>query len=274
MAHSIIVDTSSFQSDSLSFFNDLKSRGVSGAIVKLTEGSRYTSPKAANQIANAYKAYGVVGVYHFWHAGTNESSYFLDKVKKMGLDKTTWLAIDVEAADLPHDCTVGINKFLGYLYANGYHNLLVYGSASWFREKRINTSRLASYAKLWVASYGTSQPGVNNVDIWQYTDKFKSKSVDASYDFKGLLKSNNKSSDSIKPSYYKEKGLYEVKADLIHAYNTLPLKGDKNKRYVRFAKGSRFYAVSVKDGDVFSLKTQVGYFTANKDYVDLIKKIN
>ena len=47
MAHSIVVDTSAYQSDSLSFFNGLKSHDVSGAIVKLTEGSRYTSPKAA-----------------------------------------------------------------------------------------------------------------------------------------------------------------------------------------------------------------------------------
>ena len=87
------------------------------------------------------------------------------------------------------------------------------------------------------------------------------------------MKSNGKSDTPIKPEYYTAKGLYEVKTDLIHAYNKLPLKGDKNKRYVRFAKGSRFYAVPVKDGDVFSLKTQVGYFTANKDYVDLIKEV-
>ena len=43
----------------------------------------------------------VVGVYHFWHYGTNEAQYFLDKVKKMGLDRSTWLALDVEAPDLP-----------------------------------------------------------------------------------------------------------------------------------------------------------------------------
>ena len=273
MKHSIIVDTSSFQSDSFSFFNGLKSHGASGAIVKLTEGTHYTSPKAANQIANAYKAYGVVAAYHFWHYGINEAQYFLDKVKKMGLDRSTWLALDVEAPDLPQKCTAGINKFLGYLYANGYHNLMVYGSASWFQEGRINQAHLHKYAKLWVASYGTSQPGINNVDIWQYTDNFKGLHVDASYDFKKLLKSNGKSATPTKPEYYTAKGLYEVKTDLIHAYNKLPLKGDKNKRYVRLAKGSRFYGVAVKDGDIHSLKTQVGYLTANKDYVELVKEV-
>ena len=273
MAYPIIVDTSSFQSDSLSFFNGLKSHDVSGAMVKLSEGVKYTSPKAANQIANAYKAYGVVGVYHFWHYGTNEAQYFLDKVKKMGLDKTTWLALDVEAPDLPQKCTAGINKFLGYLYANGYHNLMVYGSASWFKEGRIKQANLHKYAKLWVAAYGTSQPGINHVDIWQYTDRFKGMSLDASYDFKNLLKSNGKSDTPIKTSYYASKGLFEVKADMVHAYNKLPLKGNKNKRYVRLAKGSRFYGVAVKDGDIYSLKTQIGYLTANKDYVDLIKAI-
>lgn len=111
------------------------------------------------------------------------------------------------------------------------------------------------------------------MDIWQYTDRFKGMSLDASYDFKNLLKSNGKSATPIKPEYYTAKGLYEVKTDLIHAYNKLPLKGDKNKRYVRLAKGSRFYGVAVKDGDIYSLKTQVGYLTANKDYVELIKEV-
>ena len=273
MAHSIVVDVSSYQSDFLSFFNGLKSHGVSGAIVKLSEGVKYTSPKAANQIANAYKVFGVVAAYHFWHGALNEAAYFLDKVKKMGLDKTTWLAIDVEAADLPSNCTSGINKFLSYLYSNGYHNLFVYGSASWFNYGRIHKAQLVSYAKLWVASYGTSKPGVNNTAIWQFTDNFKGLHVDASYDFKGILKSNGKSDTPIKPEYYTAKGLYEVKADLIHAYNELPLKGDKNKRYVRLAKGSRFYGVAIKDGDIHSLKTQVGYLTANKDYVELVKEV-
>ena len=77
----------------------------------------------------------------------------------------------------------------------------------------------------------------------------------------------------LEPYCFTAKGLYEVKTDLIHAYNKLPLKGDKNKRYVRLAKGSRFYGVAIKDGDIHSLKTQVGYLTANKDYVKLIKKI-
>ena len=123
----------------------------------------------------------------------------------MGLDKATWLALDVEAPDLPQKCTAGINKFLGYLYANGYHNLMVYGSTSWFKEGRINQAKLHKYAKLWVAAYGTSQPGINHVDIWQYTDRFKGMSLDASYDFKNLLKSNGKSDTPIKPSYYASK---------------------------------------------------------------------
>ncbi len=124
-----------------------------------------------------------------------------------------------------------------------------------------------------MASYGAPKPGVNNTAIWQFTDNFKGLHVDASYDFKGILKSNGKSDTPIKPEYYTAKGLYEVKTDMVHAYNKLPLKGDKNKRYVRLTKGSRFYGVAVRNGDIYSLKTQVGYLTANKDYVDLIKEV-
>jgi len=121
--------------------------------------------------------------------------------------------------------------------------------------------------------WGSQARGVNNTAIWQFTDNFKGLHVDASYDFKGILKSNGKSDTPIKPSYYASKGLFEVKADMVHAYNKLPLKGNKNKRYVRLAKGSRFYGVAVRNGDIYSLKTQVGYLTANKDYVDLIKEV-
>ena len=87
------------------------------------------------------------------------------------------------------------------------------------------------------------------------------------------MKSNGKSATPIKPEYYTAKGLYEVKTDMVHAYNKLPLKGNQNKRYVRFTKGSRFYGVAVKDGDIYSLKTQVGYLSANKDYVELVKEV-
>lgn len=269
MAYPIVVDLSGYQDSTEAYFKKLKRYGVKSAIIKLTEGTSYTSAKAAAQISNAYKVFGSVAAYHYYLGNPlAEAKYFLSKVKAYGLDKTTWLAIDVEDPSLPKYNTAGISTFLNYLKAAGYTNLLCYASGSWFTSGRINKNLLTSGTKLWVAAYGVSQPGVNDTAIWQYTDAFKGLSQDASYDFKNLIAGKTE-----KPSYYADKGLYEVVTSTINAYNKLPLKGDKNKRYVRFSKGSRFYAAPVKNGSIYSLKTAMGYVTANKNYVKLIKKL-
>lgn len=274
MANSTIIDVSGYQDSSTTFMKKLKSKGAAGVIVKLTEGTSYTNPKAAAQVKNAYATFGVVGAYHFYHGSpTAEAAYFLKVAKSMGLDTSTWLAIDVESTSLTYYTTTGVNIFLKHLHAAGYHNLMVYGSASWFKEGRIKQSSLPSYAKIWCAAYNNTAPGIDNVDLWQHTDNWKSLSVDASIDFKDIMQSNSSSSTSATPTYYKVTGLYEVTASMIHAYNKLPLKGDGNKRYVRWAKGSRFYATAVKNGSIYSLKTKIGYCTANKDLVKLVKKL-
>jgi len=276
MANSTIIDLSAYQDSSTAFMKKLKSKGAAGVIVKLTEGTNYTNPKAATQVRNAYATFGVVGAYHFYQGSpTAEAAYFLKVVKSMGLDTSTWLAIDVESTSLTYYTTTGVNTFLRYLHAAGYHNLMVYGSASWFKAGRIKQSSLPSYAKIWCAAYNNVAPGINNVDLWQHTDNWKGLSVDASIDFKDIMRSKSRSSTttSAKPSYYKDAGLYEVTASMISAYNKLPLKGDGNKRYVRWAKGSRFYATAVKNGSIYSLKTKIGYCTANKDLVKLVKKL-
>lgn len=269
MAYPIVVDLAVYQGSSEAYFKKLKGYGVKSAIIKLTEGTSYTNAKSAAQISNAYKVLGSVAAYHYYLGNPlAEAKYFLSKVKAYGLDKTTWLAIDVEDPSLPKYNTTGINIFLHYLKAAGYTNLLCYASGSWFTSGRIDKNALINGTKLWVAAYGVSQPGVNDTAIWQYTNAFKGLSQDASYDFNNLIAGNTRKTE--KPSYYADKGLYEVITPTIHAYNKLPLS---DKRYVRFSKGSRFYAVPVKNGSIYSLKTAMGYVTANKKYVKLIKKL-
>ena len=45
-----------------------------------------------------------------------------------------------------------------------------------------------AYKDKWVANYGVSQPGVDNVGTWQWTDNYKiaGTGVDMSYDFSGF----------------------------------------------------------------------------------------
>lgn len=265
----IVIDVSGYQSSSLSFFKTKKSQGAASAMVKLTEGTSYLNPKAGAQVANAYKAFGSVGAYHFFHGrGTAEAAYFLAWVKKFGLDKSTVLAIDVEAGDLPWATTAQVNVFLKYLIAHGYKNVVTYGSGSWFTSGRINRAKLVD-KHIWVAAYQTDRPGVANANTWQFTDSWHG--VDASYDFDGTLvgTKTKAKAKAKKAAYWSDSGLFEVTAKVVYAYKESSFK---TKRRVHFSKGSTFYGDAVKYGKVYRIQTKMGYFTANKSMVKLIRK--
>ncbi len=264
-----IVDLSSYQSDSLSYMKQLKKWGADGTMVKLTEGTGYLSPKAGNQIANGFKVFNTVGVYHFFHGnGTAEARYFLAWVRKFGLDKSTVLAIDVEASGLPYNTTPQVNVFLRYLINAGYKNVITYGSGSWFNYGRIKRSELID-KHIWVAAYGVSRPGVANANAWQFSDNWHG--VDASYDFDGSL-SGSGSKTSEKPAYYVTPGLYQVRLKRLPVYGKMDFK-KSDKRYTRYGTGSRFWATPVKYGKITRLYINgQGYVSSNKWYVKFLKK--
>ncbi|GAF37484.1 GH25 family lysozyme [Lentilactobacillus farraginis] len=263
----IVIDLASYQRSSVSYFKTFKAHGVDAAMVKLTEGTNYLNPKASAQVKNAYKVFGAVGAYHFFHGnGTAEARYFLAWVRKFGLDKSTVLAIDVEASGLPYNTTPQVNVFLRYLINAGYKNVITYGSGSWFNSGRIKRSELID-KHIWVAAYGVSQPGVANANSWQFTDNFKGLKVDASYDFDGSLSG---SKTSAKPSYYQSKkiGLYEVTAPQLWIYKKKNF-GKATKSYQALAKGSRVWAYAVKYGKITHLKLKYanGYISSNAEYI-------
>lgn len=275
------IDVSSYQPKDLAFFRTKKSQGAKFGVIKLTEGLKYLSPSAGSQISNSLKVFGQASVYHFFHgSGLAEARYFLYHVKQMGLDKSTVLAIDVEATDLPWNTTSQVNVFLKYLISMGYKHVITYGSGSWFSSGRINRSQLVD-KHIWVAAYGVSQPGIANANAWQYTDNFHG--VDCSYDFDGSLsgikysvKTSNAKSSSKTPSkqyYWSDNGLYEViSKGPVNVYGTLKFE-DSHKRRSEFSSGSRFYAKAVKYGSIYRLMlSKDNYVTANKDYVKLIRK--
>lgn len=273
-----VIDVSSYQPKDLAFFRTKKSQGAKFGVIKLTEGLKYLSPSAGSQISNSLKVFGQASVYHFFHgSGLAEARYFLYHVKQMGLDKSTVLAIDVEANDLPWNTTSQVNIFLKYLISKGYKHVITYSSSSWFNAGRINRSQLVD-KHIWVAAYGVSQPGITNANAWQYTDNFHG--ADCSYDFDGSLSgikySENpspKKSASKKASYWSDNGLYEVSSKSpVNVYGTLKFE-DAHKRRERFERGSRVYAKAVKYGNVYRLMLSPdNYITANKNYVKLIRK--
>lgn len=115
----------------------------------------------------------------------------------------------------------------------------------------------------------TKNYGGDHVDPYGYLKKWGiSKSQFAKDIANGV---GGASTVASKPAYYKTKGLYEVTAPQINGYRDI---GFKQKRAVRFLKGSRFYATPEKYGKITRFKTSMGYFTSNKQYVKFIKAID
>ena len=103
------VDIASYQSwMTQADFNSLKTSGVKSIVVKLTEGTNYTNPYAANQIKMAQNAGLNVAVYHYARlTGANsqsdanslaiqEAAYFAKVDKSFGLSSNIVMIMDCE----------------------------------------------------------------------------------------------------------------------------------------------------------------------------------
>lgn len=192
----LVMDISSYQPDTISFFQAAKNAGVKAVIVKLTQGSAdgdaYVNPKAQAQINNARSVGLLVHGYHYARFNgnqdaRNEAKWFTDHAKKFGLGPESVLALDIEDKANAKYATGDANAFLQAVKDAGYPKVDIYSMASWFWQGRLNAAQLIAKNK-WVANYGVSQPGVDNVGTWQWTDNYKiaGTGVDMSYDFNGF----------------------------------------------------------------------------------------
>lgn len=192
----LVADVASYQPDSLAFMQALKAAGVKAVIVKLTEGSNpgsaYLNPKAQNQINNARAAGLLVHAYHYARYNgiedaKAEAKWFVECARKLGIGSESVMVVDVEDRVLQYDTTPDSNAFLQYVKDAGYPHVDFYTSTSWVKAGRVNRDQLIA-KNLWIASYGVSQPGVDNVGMWQFTSTFPvfGLQMDMSYDFTGF----------------------------------------------------------------------------------------
>lgn len=261
-------DYSSWQNDSYTYFNEMKKAGSHGAMIKITEGIDFINPKAGNQVYNSWKVFGQFGCYHFFQGmPVRESKFFLNTLKKFGVDKSTMIALDVESNKLKKDTTDDVNKFLNAMWNSGYHNLSVYGSAYWFNSGRIKINKLVHDPKIWVASYGSTTSGVSKTDAWQFTDNWHG--IDQSIDYTGAFTSELSITEE-KPKYLEKGSYFQVKSDEISVYSDVHFK---NKTGDTLQKGSKFHANVIKQGNIYRLKylDTFGYVTANAAFVSKIK---
>jgi hypothetical protein len=129
----------------------------------------------------------------------NEAKWFTDHAKKFGLGPESVLALDIEDKANAKYATSDANAFLQAVKDAGYPKVDIYSMASWFWQGRLNAAQLIAKNK-WVANYGVSQPGVDNVGTWQWTDNYKiaGTGVDMSYDFSGFYTNADTTSDEPK----------------------------------------------------------------------------
>ena len=199
------VDIASYQSwMTQADFNSLKTSGVKSIVVKLTEGTNYTNPYAANQIKMAQNAGLNVAVYHYARlTGANsqsdanslaiqEAAYFAKVAKSFGLSSNIVMIMDCEqpyrdgSGNIigPNPITVdwataGV-QFANTLKANGYSNTKFYTSASWIGTDtatcQMNYNTLGGPKNLWAAQYLYGKPSSNDLKnqqygAWQYTSQ-------------------------------------------------------------------------------------------------------
>ncbi|GAQ01454.1 hypothetical protein NBRC111452_1262 [Companilactobacillus farciminis] len=184
------ADISSFQTSDISLFQGFVKAGVSGVMIKTTQGSasgsNYLNPKALAQTRNAIKIGMNVGFYHYFLAvsvtdAIDEAKFFEQSVINLGYGKDTPLCVDVEDSSLNTAQVASyVDTFISYLETQGYTNVFQYSMASWFNQGILNANK----HRTWVASYGSADCGARgNIVAWQYTSSWGGGSQDMSYDW-------------------------------------------------------------------------------------------
>ena len=204
--HGYILDVSYFQPQACyyTFWSKWKARGVTGGIVKLSEGTGWTNPYAPAQIA-AIKHEGLaVSGYHFSrfrgnsYQAVSEANLAITCARQMGLPQGTPLVLDYEERlGYRGTNTQAAIAFLKCVKAAGYVPVFYSysGMASlWDCDAIYN----ATGAVVWIAAYPTMGPvtapymnyfpGISNhIGAWQFTDNFYGEHIDGSIDLTGVF---------------------------------------------------------------------------------------
>lgn len=185
--------TTSTTDQAASWYTNLHSKGVKGAMIKLTQGSDsgtdYTNPIFNSQKANVISAgMKYIGAFHYFTASSAsnaaaEATHFLEELQSRSIDKNTIVACDVEDSGLSKDettLTSELAAFFKVLTDAGYTKTCIYASASWFTGDRFTFADTGAVYR-WVAAWGSTKP--NTCDAWQSADTFNGLSLDTDYSY-------------------------------------------------------------------------------------------
>lgn len=187
------IDVSSYQPDTVAFFQAAKAQGALGVVVKLTEGSEdgsaYVNPRAATQIRNALAVGLRVSCYHFARYTSvddaqNEARFFVKIARQFGMYDDTLMIDDAEVHSTADYQSASL-AFLQEVEALGYKNTGIYSMKLFFTGGTLNSHGFGS-RKIWLAGYGVTELGIDNAAAWQYSDH-GIMGIDTSLDFDGAF---------------------------------------------------------------------------------------
>jgi LysM repeat protein len=163
-------------------FSRVKAAGISGVIVKATEGVQYVDPAFHTHAKGAVAAGLPVGAYHLIRATPigQQARDFLAAVKQY---KLQMVAIDVENPSATSDEISRLGKaeitrrviaLAQLIRTAGYKQIYVYASKSWLDNYLDVAALKAAGLKIWLAWYSAATPDNTDrsglCDIWQYAD--------------------------------------------------------------------------------------------------------
>lgn len=186
------IDVSSHNGKiSVTDFKIMKSYGVLGVSVKLSEGTSYINPEAKEQIENAKAAGLQVSAYHYSWFKTDaqavaEANYFVAVVKELGLPKDTVLVNDIEEPKIAGTAnhTQNSKAFEKQLNQLGYSKVRHYIGLYWLNSGLINGDTLGN-KNIWVAAYPNNLSQANlysTYGAWQWSSQIVFPGVSGTFD--------------------------------------------------------------------------------------------
>ena len=179
---STFVDVSSHNGHiSKEDYQRLAEKGVSGVVVKLTEGTSYKNPYAISQSQNAQAAGMQVSAYAFSHY-TNEAEaraearYFAEEARRLNLPSSTVMVNDIEDSDMLSNINTSTQAWADEMRRMGFSNLMYYTSASWLDRNNLRTkgpiqTERFGLENFWVAQYPTSKLSADDAKTLKYNSE-------------------------------------------------------------------------------------------------------
>ncbi|OFP94631.1 N-acetylmuramidase [Streptococcus sp. HMSC067A03] len=179
---STFVDVSSHNGHiSKEDYQRLAEKGVSGVVVKLTEGTSYKNPYAISQAQNAQAAGMQVSAYAFSHY-TNEAEaraearYFSEEARRLNLPSSTVMVNDIEDSDMLSNINTSTQAWADEMRRMGFSNLMYYTSASWLDRNNLRTkgpiqTERFGLENFWVAQYPTSKLSADDAKTLKYNSE-------------------------------------------------------------------------------------------------------